>query len=246
MHSTFQFLTIRPSNTNAFYNSGSSRTLNKVDDALGIRTSTYSLGAEPVDMINFLWMAMIVVGVIFAMFGGAPVAQSVTKGVLDSADSAVKFTIGLIGILAFWSGMMKIVEEAGLTVAIGKLLAPIIRRLFPSVPKDHPASASIVMSIIANLLGIGHAATPLGIKAMEDLQSLNGGRSEASDAMCTFIVLCTSSLTLIPATVIAIRTAAGSVDPAAIVGTTLVATTTSTLTAITFDRLFRGVGRRNR
>src|SRR5690606_8779025 len=119
-------------------------------------------------------------------------------------------------------------------------LSPLIRRLFPSVPPDHPASASILMSVIANLLGIGHAATPLGIKAMEDLQSLNGGKKEASDAMCTFVALCTSSVTFIPGTVIAIRAAAGSIDPTAVVGTTLVATATSTASALILDRILRG------
>lgn len=193
-------------------------------------------------MINLLWTAMIAAGILFALTGGQNVAAAVTKGVIDGAESAVRFAFGLVGILAFWSGLMKIAEDAGITKALGKLLAPLIRLLFPQIPKDHPASASIVMSIIANMLGIGQAATPLGLKAMEDLKSLSSDDNTASDAMCTFVVLCTSSVTLIPGTVIAIRASVGSVDPTAIVGPTLVATLSSTFVALVLDRIMRGRG----
>lgn len=196
--------------------------------------------------MNAIWTAMIVVGVLFALAQGEEGARQVTRGILSGAENAVTFAFGLIGILAFWSGMLRLAEKAGVTALIARLLAPLVRRIFPSIPPRHPASASLVMAFTANLLGLGNAATPLGIKAMKDLAQLNRGSARASDAMCTFLALSTSSITLIPGTVIAIRAATGSADPAAIVGTTLMATTASTLVALTLDRLLRHAGRRRR
>src|SRR5690606_27554171 len=135
----------------------------------------------------------------------------------------------LIGLLAFWSGIMRIAQEAGLTRMVAKLLAPLARRLFPSVPPDHPALASILMALSANMLGLGNAATPLGLKAMQELRSLDPDSDEASDAMCTFLALSTAGVTIIPSTVIALRAAQGSANPTSIVGTTVLATSLSTL-----------------
>lgn len=182
---------------------------------------------------------MIVGGVAFAAWQGADFGRVLTQATLAATEDAVTFAFSLIGLLAFWSGLMKVAEEAGITRALARLLSPVVRRLFPSVPEDHPANASILIALSANLLGLGNAVTPLGIKAMEDLADLDGRSGRASDAMCTFLAICTSSLTIIPGTVIAMRAAAGSTDPTAIVGTTIIATSVSTCVAVALDRLAR-------
>lgn len=189
--------------------------------------------------MNVIWAVMLIVSVLYAIPQGGVGAHLVTQGIIKGAEEAVIFAFGLIGILAFWSGMLRVAHEAGITRAIGRLLSPLVRRLFPSVPPHHPANASIIMALSANLLGLGNAATPLGLKAMSDLSELNRGSNRASDAMCTFLAISTSSITLIPGTVIAVRAAAGSLQPAAIVGTTLVTTLFSTAVALFFDRLLR-------
>ncbi len=189
--------------------------------------------------MNIIWTFIIVVGVLFALPQGPDGARELTNGLIKGAEDAVIFAFGLIGVLAFWSGMLRVADEAGITTLIGRLLSPLVRRIFPSIPPGHSANASIVMALSANLLGLGNAATPLGLKVMSDLADLNGDSDEASDAMCTFLALSTSSVTLIPGTVIAVRAAAGSADPAAIMSTTLIATIASTTAALTLDRLFR-------
>jgi len=189
--------------------------------------------------MNLVWTALIVAGVGFAIVQGETGGERVTQGIVNGAKDAVSFAFGLLGIIAFWSGMMRVAEEAGVARFVGRLLYPLIRLLFPGIPKDHPANASITMALTANLLGLGNASTPLGLKAMEDLARLNRNPGVASNAMCTFLALTTSSLTLIPGTVIAVRAAAGSSSPAAIVGSTIAATFVSTLVAILVDRLLR-------
>lgn len=189
--------------------------------------------------MNLIWTAILVASVAFALASGGDGGKRITQGVIDGAENAVIFTFGLIGVLAFWSGMLKIAEASGLTTALAKLLSPLVRRLFPSIPADDPANASILMALSANLIGLGNAATPLGLKAMHDLARLNRDRDEASDAMCTFLALSTSGITLIPGSVIAIRAAAGSRDPTAIVVTTLLATVVGTVVAVVLDRVFR-------
>jgi spore maturation protein A len=145
-------------------------------------------------------------------------------GVIAYAEMAVELAIGLIGIMALWLGIMKIAEEAGLIAMLAKILKPITTRLFPDVPADHPAMGAMVMGISANMLGLGNAATPFGLKAMEELQKLSKKKDTATDAMATFLVLNTSNLQLIPATVIAVRAAAGSIAPAEIIGPILAST----------------------
>lgn len=196
--------------------------------------------------MNLIWTAMIALGVAFAALRGDSGARVITDALIHGAENAVSFAFALIGVLAFWSGMMRLADEAGWTRALARLLAPAVRWLFPSVPKEHPASASIVLALGANLLGLGNAATPLGLKAMEHLAELNPNKRVASDAMCTFLALCTSGVTLIPGTVIAVRAAAGSNDPGAVVVTTVAATTVSTVFAIVLDRLFIHRSRRGR
>ena len=147
--------------------------------------------------------------------------RAITKAALDYADTAVTISLGLIGVMALWLGIVKVAEEAGLLKVLTKLLTPLTSRLFPEVPPDHPAIAAILMNIAANMLGLNNAATPLGLKAMEELNKLNPKLGTATNAMCTFLVINTAGLTLIPATAIAIRAAQGSAEPGIIIGTSI-------------------------
>lgn len=158
-------------------------------------------------------------------------------GIVKYAKIAVELAIGLIGIMALWLGLMKIAEEAGLVGMLSRMLRPVTTRLFPDVPPDHPAVGAMLMNISANMLGLMNAATPLGLKAMEELNKLNRKTGVATDAMCTFLVINTSSVQLIPATVIAIRVSAGSVNPTEIVGPVIFATTIGTVVGITVVKL---------
>ena len=159
--------------------------------------------------------------------------QAVTQeGILRYARVAVELAIGLIGIMALWLGLMKIAEQSGLISALARSLKPVMTRLFPDVPPDHPAMGAMVMNISANMLGLGNAATPLGLKAMDELNRLNNKMGTATDAMCTFLVINTSSVQLIPAAVIAIRAASGSANPTEIIGPVILATTVNTTVGI--------------
>lgn len=191
-------------------------------------------------MINAIWLFMIVAGVAATAIRNGGEVTGVTTAVVNGSTDAVKLAISLVGILAFWSGIMRLAEEAGLTKALGKALTPLVQRLFPSIPAGHPALGAILLSFSANMLGLGNAATPLGIKAMQELQRLNKRPDEASDAMCTFVAVCAAGLTLVPGTIIALRAAAGSQDPTIVVGATLLATGCATTGALLSDRLLRG------
>ena len=193
-------------------------------------------------MVNYIWLFMIASGVLVAGANGN--IDVVTKAALDGAQTAVKIAINLIAIITFWLGVMKLAEEAGLVRALAYLVRPLMRFLFPSVPKDHPAMGAIVMNLSANILGLGNAATPMGLIAMQELQKLNrGDQKTASDAMCTFLALNTGCITLIPTTIIGIRLVYGSADPTEIVGTTIFATACGMTIAIVVDRMFRFVYR---
>ena len=160
--------------------------------------------------------------------------NSVTNdGIIKSAKTAVELSIGLIGIMALWLGIMKIAEQAGIIAALGKLLKPVTTRIFPDVPADHPAMGAMIMNISANILGLANAATPFGLKAMEELDKLNPKKGTATDAMCTFLVINTGNLQLVPATVIAIRAAAGSSNPTEILGPVIVATFITLIIGVT-------------
>ncbi|MDF9407392.1 spore maturation protein [Pelotomaculum isophthalicicum JI] len=189
-------------------------------------------------MVNLVWLGMIILGILVAGINGN--IEIVTKAALDSANDAVKISISLIAIMTFWLGIMKLAEEAGLIRMLARLVRPVMRFLFPSVPKDHPAMGAIVMNLSANILGLGNAATPMGLIAMRELQKLNRGREDtASEAMCTFLALNTSCVTLIPTTIIGIRLLYGSADPTDIVGPTIMATAFSMVVAVFVDRLLR-------
>jgi spore maturation protein A len=188
-------------------------------------------------MVNFIWLFFILSGFIVAAVQGN--VEAVTQAAFEGAKSGVSVCFGLISILVFWLGMMRIAEDAGILSKLAVLLRPVIRFLFPSVPRNHPALGYIMSNMSANILGLGNAATPMGIKAMQELQKLNPDKERASTAMCTLLALNTSSITLIPTTLIAIRMNFNSINPAEIVGTTLIATIISTTAAIFVDRWYR-------
>jgi spore maturation protein A len=187
-------------------------------------------------MINIIWVLLTVIGILFAMINGT--MEEVNEAVFKGASEAVTLCIGLISVLVFWLGMMKIAEHAGLLEKLSQLFRPFVKRLFPEVPTNHPAMGYILSNMMANLFGLGNAATPLGIKAMEQLKVLNGGKDDASRSMITFLVINTASVTLIPTTVIAIRMNYDAASPTDIVGPTLLATCLSAITALIIDRLF--------
>ncbi len=187
-------------------------------------------------MVNYIWVGMTLIGFVFAMVNGT--VSEVNQAVFDGAKEAVTLCIGLISILVFWLGMMRIAEDSGLLTKLSVLFRPIVRKLFPEVPADHPAMGYILSNMMANMFGLGNAATPLGIKAMEQLKKLNGGKDNASRSMVTFLAMNTASITLIPTTVIAIRMNYNSVSPTEIVGPTLVTTFVSCIGAIIIDRYF--------
>lgn len=163
----------------------------------------------------------------------------VIDAAFDAAKTAVTLSIGLIGIMALWLGLMKIAEEGGAIRFIARLLRPVMTRLFPDVPAEHPAMGSMLANIAANMLGLGNSATALGLRAMQDLQSLNKGSATASNAMVTFLVINTTSVTVIPATVIALRASAGSSNPTSIIGTTIIATICSTVVGVISAKLLQ-------
>ncbi|MFC7681977.1 nucleoside recognition domain-containing protein [Paenibacillus sp. GCM10028914] len=188
-------------------------------------------------MINVIWMGMILAGFIFAAFTGN--IDSVTKAAFDGAQTGVTVSFGLISVLVFWLGMMRLAEDSGMLAKVAKLMGPVVRFLFPDVPKNHPAMGYILSNMSANLFGLGNAATPMGIKAMQELQKLNPDKDTATPAMCTLLALNTASITIIPTTLIAIRMNYHSANPTEIVGTTLLATAVATLAAIIADRFYR-------
>ena len=181
-------------------------------------------------MLNYIWLALVLLAV--AIGGWNDRLKDVTDGAFDGAKTAVTIALGLIGVMALWLGVMRLAERAGLVQRIARALRPIMRRLFPDVPADHPAMGSMLMNMAANMLGLGNAATPLGLRAMRDLETLNPRPGIATNAMCTFLAINTSSVQLIPTTAIAILVAAGSHRPTAIVGTALLATLCAASVAI--------------
>ncbi|TKJ39991.1 nucleoside recognition protein [candidate division LCP-89 bacterium B3_LCP] len=186
-------------------------------------------------MLNYIWSFLILGGVFVAAINGR--MSECTQAVMDAAKGSVELAIGLIGIMAFWLGLMRLAEEAGLVRYLSRLLKPVLKPLFPDIPADDPALGNIVANLAANMLGLGNSATALGLKAMIELQRLNPDKKTASNAMCTFLAINTSSVTIIPATVIAIRASAGSANPAEVIGVIILTTAVSTVVAITAVKL---------
>lgn len=210
-------------------------------------------------MLNAIWAGMIVLGILYGAFTGN--LEAVSNAALESAGEAVDLCITMCGIMGLWTGLMKIAQQAGLIAALTRGISPFVSFLFPRIPKNHPARESISTNIVANVLGLGWAATPAGLKAMEELSALEEDRHRedispvkegvmrprsrvvppgtASDEMCTFLVLNISSLQLIPVNIIAYRSQYGSVDPAAIIGPAIVATMVSTGVGVIFCLLMQ-------
>ena len=209
-------------------------------------------------MLNYIWASMIVLGILFGAVNGN--MEEITEAALDSAGEAVSLCIAMAGIMAFWVGLMEVAQSSGLITRLTDMLSPFISFMFPGLPKGHRAKGYISMNIIANVLGLGWAATPAGLKAMEELAKLEEERGNpaylddgkgivgkreriASNEMCTFLILNISSLQLIPVNMIAYRQQYGSVNPAGIIGPAIVATFVGTLTAVVYCK---GKGRKRR
>lgn len=208
-------------------------------------------------MMNYLWGGMLIIGIVYGAFTGN--MQVITDSVLTSAKEAVTLSITMLGIVAFWSGLMEVAVEAGIMESMMKILNPFLHYLFPRIPKNHPALSSMGVNFVANILGLGWAATPAGLKAMKELAQLERERENvafreekynniekgedvkchriASDEMCTFLVMNISSLQLIPVNVIAYRSQYGSVNPAGIIMPAIVATLINTVIAVIYCKM---------
>lgn len=190
-------------------------------------------------MLNGIWAFMILLGISYAAFSGR--MEAVTNGALDSAGEAVSLCITMAGVVALWMGLMEIARQAGLIQKLTKGIDPFLKFMFPALPRKHPAREYIATNIVANLLGLGWACTPAGLKAMEELAALEKQRGNpegtASNEMCDFLILNISSLQLIPVNMIAYRSQYNSENPASIIMPSILATTVSTLTAILFCKL---------
>lgn len=193
-------------------------------------------------MINVIWLGLMVISFGVAAFTGR--IDAVTKAAFDGAQLAVEVALGLIGVITFWLGIMKLAQEAGLVELLAKVFRPLTSRLFPSIPPHHPALGAILLNLSANLLGLGNASTPMGLIAMQEMQKLNRHHAHtATDAMCTFLAMNTSCITLIPTTILAIRVKFGSAHPTEIVGTTIFATACAMTVALVADYIFRRIDR---
>lgn len=184
--------------------------------------------------MNYIWGGMILIGIIYGAFTGR--MQEITDAALASSKEAVTLCITMVGVMSLWVGIMEIASETGLIHGLSKKIRPFVHFMFPEIPKGHKANEHITTNIIANFLGLGWAATPAGLKAMEELGELNKHSPVASRPMCTFLILNISSLQLIPVNIIAYRSQYGSANPTAIVGAAIIATTVSTLAGILFAK----------
>lgn len=187
--------------------------------------------------MNYIWLALMAISLIVGAINGR--LEAVTTAAVNYAGMAVEISLGLIGIMAFWLGIMKIAEEGGIIKILSRVIRPIAKFLFPDIPPDHPAIGMMLMNIIANWLGLGNAATPLGLKAMKELQKLNKSEDTATNAMVVFLALNTASITFIPMTVIAVRAKLGSANPFEIISTAVFSSTCATIAAVTAAKLLQ-------
>ncbi len=185
--------------------------------------------------VNAVWVILLTISLLAGALSGKPAA--VGEGALNAAGDAVKLAIGLVGVMSLWLGLMRVAEEAGLVKLLARAVRFVLAPLFREVPRDHPALSAIFMNISANAFGLGNAATPLGIKAMEELQTLNPQKERITNAQALFVAINTASVTLIPATVIALRVSAHSKNPAEIILPTLGATACALTAAIVTAKL---------
>lgn len=189
--------------------------------------------------MNYIFYFLIVFSIIFGIINGR--TQEVVNAILEGADVSVKIALSLIGIMAFWLGIMRIAEKAGLVQWIAKLIKPITKWLFNDVPPENEAIGNIALSVSANALGLTNAATPIGLKVMQELQEVNNNKDTASDAMCMFLAMNTAGFQIIPATVIAVLVAVGSKNPTEIIVPTLIVTTIAFISAIILAKIFQKI-----
>lgn len=194
-------------------------------------------------MIGYIWLFLIVSSVFISIFTGN--IEKVTKAMLDNAGFAVNISISLVGIMAFWLGLVKIAEKSGLVEFIAKIIKPVAKWLFPDLPCENPAIGHVAMNFSANALGVTNAATPIGIKAMQEMQKLNSKKDTATNPMCMLLGMNTAGFQLIPASAIAVLVAAGNDNPTEIILPTLFATTIAFVAAIMITKLFEKAGKKN-
>ncbi len=192
-------------------------------------------------MLNYLWGFLIIIGVIVGALNGK--IDAVNAAALSSAKEAILLCITMLGFTALWTGIMQVAKTAGIVDALTKAINPLLRLLFPDIPDKHPAKEYIASNMIANFLGLGWAATPMGLKAMQELKKLNRDKETASCDMCTFLIINISALQLIPVNIIAYRTQYGSINPTEILGAAFVATSVSTVAGIIFSLVARKLAR---
>ncbi|MCI9281632.1 MAG: spore maturation protein [Bacilli bacterium] len=192
-------------------------------------------------MVNIIWASLIFIAIIYSFFTGN--IETINNGILTHATSGMNLIIEMMPLIVLWTGIMKIAENSGLLEIFSRILNPLLSKLFPSLNKDHKALGYIASNIAANMLGLGSAATPFGLKAMEELQKDNPKKDTATEAMITFLVLNTGGVTLIPTTVIALRMMYGSSNPTEIIITSILATTISSFSGLMLDYMIR---RKNR
>lgn len=188
-------------------------------------------------MMNLVWVLMILGGIIAAAVNGR--IDVVANSIVSGGEQAITLCLALLAVLSFWMGLARVAERAGLLQLLARLLSPFLRPLFPSLKHNQEAMRHVVLNFAANLLGLGNAATPFGLKAMHAMQEANRDKETATDAMCTFLVLNTAGMTIIPSSVIALRAAYGSQDPTATVAVTLFAGLVATIAGLIVDYLFR-------
>lgn len=186
-------------------------------------------------MMNYIWVGLVLIAVVAGGVTGT--MDAVLNNIFDFAGTAVEISLGLIGIMAFFCGLMRVMQEAGLCDKLAKLIAPIMTKLFPEVPKDHPAMSAMALWMAANMLGIGNAATPFGLKAMQDLQTLNPTKNIATNAQCMMLAIGTTSVTLLPVTVLGLRAAVQTEGAAEIIVPVIISTSISTIVGIFFTWL---------
>lgn len=187
-------------------------------------------------MLNYLWGSMILIGIVVAAFTGN--IHNITNAIIDSSKEAVTICLTMLGIISMWTGIMEIAERAGLIKDLSKKMRPFLSYLFPDIPKNHKSLDYISTNVIANILGLGWAATPAGIKAMESMQTINKNKNEASRSMCMFMVFNMSSLQIISVNIIAYRSQYGSANPSEVIAPGLISTLVSTIVGIIVVKIF--------
>lgn len=190
-------------------------------------------------MVNIIWGLFIIVGIIYGFITGN--ISTINTELLECGKKAFDLILDLMPLLVIWMGLMQIAEKAGLIKKIAKIMSPLLSKLFPSVPKDHEAIGYIASNVAVNMAGLGSAATPFGLKAMEKLQELNPSKKTASEAMITFLVLNTAGVTIVPTTIIALRMSAGSSNPTIVLPLCILATFTSSVAGLTLDYIIRRI-----